>query len=139
MSPYTVNLLGIKCLAAQEIDGDEIEIKFNSQVIWHSGQLKMHEHLPEPQIADEIDFAGGHFHHQGGWSPLPDFNAQNFVFSGLQESSRFELHEEDAFWGDDLLGSAPVSERDAGRGKISIVFSRNGANYILFYEVSASA
>jgi hypothetical protein len=140
--PYTVKLLGMKCLAAQEEDGDEIEIKFNNRVIWNGERVhvRLHERPANSQTVDEIDFAGGRMHNPAsGWSALPGFQDGAFTFSGLEGVSRFELHEEDMGWfgGDDYLGSAPVSERDAGHGKISIVFAKDGANYILYYEVSA--
>ena len=132
---YTVKLLGIKCLAAQELDGDEVCIRFNGSVVWQSGSWKMHERPSKPDTFNEIDFVKGQGRNRDGWVGMSNFNAANFIFGGIQGISRFEIWEEDRRRATDHLGAAPVSVYDAGHGKISIVFNRVGANYMLTYEV----
>lgn len=133
---YTVQLLGIRCLAAQENSGDDVIIKLNGAVIWQSGKLKMHARPTSDQQVSEFDFANGRRHDARGWQMMMPYNPRDFLFMGLYGSSYLELWEDDLLR-DDFLGRSPITIRDAGHGTISISFVRSGGNYLLTYKVIA--
>ena len=133
---YTVQLLGIKCIEAQENGGDEVKVKLNGLTVWESGRLKMHAHPTRDDQVSEFDFANGRRHDTGGWQMITPYNPQDFLFTDQYGDSYLELWEED-FLRDDFLGRSPITARDAAHGSISISFVRNGANYLLMYKVIA--
>lgn len=135
-STYTVQLLGIKCIEAQENGGDDVVIKLNGAVIWQSGKLKMHSRPAHEHQVSEFDFANGRRLGVRGWQMIMPYNPRDFLFTGLYGSSYLELWEED-FLRDDFLGRSPITIRDAGHGTISISFVRDGSNYLLTYKVIA--
>lgn len=135
MPTYTVHLRGIKCLTAQEHDGDEIYITFNRQLVWSSGERKMHERPAGVQF-DEFDFGRGLVHDKEGWKPAPDFHADDYVFPAHEGATSFEVWDADRFFGDDYIGLVPVGAHDAGHGRIQAICAGDGARYTLTYEVS---
>lgn len=135
-SSYTVQLLGIKSLEAQENDGDEVKVKLNGLTVWESGRLKMHHHPTRDDQVSEFDFANGRRLDASGWQMITPYNPKDFLFTGQYGESFLELWEED-FLRDDYLGRSPITPRDAAHGSISISFVRSGANYLLTYKVIA--
>ncbi len=133
---YTVQLLNLRCLEAQENDGDEVIVKFNGAKVWASGRLKMHHHPRKDHHVSEFDFAGGRRHGTQGWQMLMPYNPKDFEFAGQVGESYLELWEED-FFRDDFLGRSPITAGDAEHGHITIAFVRDGANYLLTYRVTA--
>ncbi len=130
---YSVQLLSLRCIESLELDGDEIELKFNDQTIWSSGKTKMH---PRPTHADHIkqfDFATGKVYGVNGWSFATSLKPGAFIFNNLVNETRFELWEHDIR---ENLARSPVSASDAGHGNISIVFAKDGARYVLTYRVT---
>jgi hypothetical protein len=136
-SGFTVQVINLKCLEAQENDGDEIELRFNGAVIWRSGKLKMHHRPSSGDQVSEFDFAGGRRLGSAGWQMLMPYNPGDFRIKGVRGEAYFEIWEQDRLSRDDFLGRSPVSARDAGRGQISIVFRRDGGHYLLTYRVTA--
>ena len=131
---YTVQLLSLKCLTAQENDGDEIIVKLNGASIWKSGKLKMHHSPSGEQQVSEFDFSNGRRCNGRSWQMMMPYNPKDFLFSGLRGNSYLELWEDD-FWRDDFLGRSPITAYDALHGTISISFMREGGNYLLTYKV----
>jgi hypothetical protein len=130
---YSVQLLSLRCLESQELNGDEIELKFNDQTIWSSGNMKMHPRPTSAQQIKQFDFATGKVYGRNGWAFATPFTTSAFTFYNLVNETRFELWEQDTH---ETLAKSPVSARDAGHGNISIVFARDGARYILTYRVT---
>lgn len=133
---YSVQLISLRCIDSLDLDGDEIELKFNGQTIWSSGKLKMH---PRPANAHQIrqfDFESGKIEGPNGWEFVSPFSRGGFVFNNLSSDAHFELWEHDNLTGDEHLARSPVSARDAGHGNISIVFAKDGGRYVLTYRVT---
>ncbi|MBZ0294355.1 MAG: hypothetical protein K8L99_17465 [Anaerolineae bacterium] len=134
MDTYTVQLLWLKCVQSQENDGDEIYIKFNGRKVWSTWAQKMHSH-PTGIHFDEINFESGRLHQQAGWTPMKKFDASAYRFSGLSGDSMFEVWDANRFLPDDFLGRTPVRAADAEHGHIQAVCARDGAHYVLTYQV----
>lgn len=132
---YTVRLLAIKCIGAQELEGDEIYIRFNGATVWSTWELKMH-HQPHGHQFDEFDFEQGRLHDAEGWKRVEPFEAEQFIFPGQSGNGMFEVWDANRFLRDDFLGRAPVSAADAGRGHIQVVCAHDGAHYVLTYTVA---
>jgi len=138
MTTYSVHLLSLRCIEAQELDGDETYIRFNQRKIWSvPGRYRMHEHPRHEHHFDEFDFVNGRLHEKDGWKEVKPFQAADFVFSGQTAESSFQIWEADFFTPDDNLGRTNVSANDIGRGSISVAFNADGARYILTYQVVA--
>lgn len=133
---YNLQLIAIKCIEAQELNGDEVVIKLNGAKVWQSGRYRLHPRPTHDDQVSEFDFAGGRRHGAAGWEMLTPYNPKDFVFTSLSGDSLFEVWEAD-FLRNDFLGRSPITERDAGRGQIAISFVRDGANYLLTYQVTA--
>jgi len=137
---HTLQLLGLRCINAQENDGDEIMLKVDGQTIWRAdSQLnrKMH-HKPSKQIeVSEFDFVRSRALGMNGWRDEPKMRPDDFRFSGLTGPIELELWEEDFFLrgGNDLLGKVTISPAQAGQGKIEIVIQDQHASYALTFEV----
>jgi hypothetical protein len=131
---YTVQVISLRCIESLELDGDDIELKFDGNTIWSSGKLKMHPRPTTGNQIRQIDFANGKIYGIYGWMYASPFDPDGFVFKNMVADSNFELCERDAL-GDEALAKSPVSTRDAGHGNISIVFAKDGARYVLTYCV----
>jgi hypothetical protein len=130
---YSVQLVSLRCIESLELNGDEIELKFNGQTIWTSGKAKMHSRPTHTFQFKQFDFATGKVYGLNGWQAAIPFAPSDFVFNNLINESRFELWEHDSH---ENLARSPVSARDAGHGNISIVFAKDGARYVLTYRVT---
>jgi hypothetical protein len=133
---YTLRLLSLQCLQAQESDGDEIYLKLNNAEIWRFAPDKMTQDLTQKHSADHVDFAGARKHTREGWQAMPALDPNAFVFTGLTGTSVLQVWDDDLLLGDDLLGEAQLTVQDAERGDIAIVFQRDGGHYRLIYQVS---
>lgn len=131
---YTVQLIAIKCIEAQELNGDEVLLKLNGVTVWQSGRWHLHHHPTRDDQVSEFDFTNGRRLGAAGWEMLTPYNPKDYIFTNLSGDAVLELWEED-FLGNDFLGRSPITERDAGRGYITVAFVRDGANYLLTYQV----
>ncbi len=129
---YTVQLISLRCIESLELDGDDIELKFDGNTIWSSGKLKMHPRPSNGYQIKQFDFTNGKIYGIYGWMYASPFEPASFVFNHLSNDTKFELWEH----GDESLAKSPVSARDAGHGNISIVFAKDGARYVLTYRVT---
>ena len=135
---YTISLLNVKCLVAQEYDGDEIYITVNGQKVWSvSGDYAMHHRPTKPHQMKEVDFVAGRYRSTGDWRPLPAYDPAAVVVTGLTEPGQLQVWDHDNFSRDDFFGKIVFSENDAGRGHITGVAARDGAHYVVIYEVVA--
>lgn len=134
---YTLRLIRLECIQAQEFDGDEAYLTLDGRQIWAAGRVKMNQTLSRPHQCSEVDFASGQLLMAEGWVPMPSSADESFTFSGLEGETILRLWDSDRLTSDDLLGETPIAERDSGRGHISVLFTRDGARYRLTYEVEA--
>ncbi|MBC7811743.1 MAG: hypothetical protein H7175_11380 [Burkholderiales bacterium] len=141
MSSFTLHLLSLKCVQAQELDGDEAYIRYNGVMIWAAEPMRMSHRTKDAtgQLFDEFNFMTGQYHTPQGWVSGEIFEERAFVFEGQTEPGVVELWEDDSFLrgGDDFLGKVSVGTQDIGRGHITTSFEQDGASYLLTYEVTA--
>lgn len=111
----TLTLKNLYCIETEDWTGaDEPYLRVNGSTKW-KGSLNDEE---------DVDL----FNKSG--NPLQiSFNGQATI----------SLHDDDFGWfdDDDFLGSWKVSSQEIGRGDQHAFFNRDGANYILTYEVTA--
>lgn len=119
---YTLQLLRLECLMAQERGGDEPYLTLNDQLIWEIPSGKhMHHHPDKPNLLAMVDFE------------------DTLIFTNLRGENVIRLFEADFLNPDDSLGMTPVALRDAAGGEIQIVFDREGAEYKLIYRVQSES
>jgi hypothetical protein len=132
---FSIHLLRLECLGAQEVDGDETYMKVNSVVTWRSAPDKMH-HVPEfDNHVAEYDFVEGRKRSHNGWVAMTPFDASAFVLRDCQGTVTVEIWDADTLTGDDSFGATPIDSTQAAGGEISVMFQRDGANYRLTYRV----
>ena len=132
---YTLKLVALECLQAQEIDGDEIYLKLNDQRIWASDPDKMGAADQPDPLVSQYDFTEGRRQTRQGWLPISDYQSEQFVFRNQSGDGVLQLWEADPLTRDDLLGQTPLSEQQAVGGTIAVVFQRSGAHYRLTYQI----
>jgi hypothetical protein len=132
---YTLRLLTLECIQAQEIDGDEAYLTMNGRKVWSVGRDRMSQDLSHAHRCSEVDFAGGRKLTHEGWITMSPFDPGEFIFGGLSGTMVVQLWDDDRLTRDDLLGETPISEADIGHGHISVLFTRDGARYRLTYQV----
>lgn len=115
---YTLQLLRLECMRAQERGGDEPYLTLNNQRIWEIPAGKHMHHRPDkPNLVAAVDFE------------------DTLIFTNLHGENILRLFEADLLNPDDSLGMTPIAPVDAGGGVIQIVFDRDGAEYKLIYRV----
>lgn len=134
---FTLHLEGLRCVTAQEADGDEIYLMVDERQVWSVGTRRMTDQPADAEQISEVDFVNGRWRTLNGWESFPNFEAGEFVIPVQGEAARIELRERDLLLGDDVIGGANVMPEDAGRGQIQLAFTAEGAHYMLMYRVSA--
>ena len=136
-SPFTLQLVSLRCLTAQEDDGDEIYVNVDDRTVWSVGTLRMTDRLSDDEQISEIDFVHGQVHTRNGWQAMQTFDGDDFRVAVTADYARLQLCERDMLLGDDLLGEAVITAADGERGKIQLAFTAEGAHYTLTYQVTA--
>ena len=134
---FTLRLMLLECFQAQELNGDEIYIKLNDQVIWtwERSRTRFSHDVSRPDVIDRLDFAGARQRGGQGWQSVHELDPNAFVFSDLSGTAILELWDADTLTRDDLFGRTPIRLLDAGRGDIAVLFQDQGARYRLTYQV----
>jgi hypothetical protein len=135
---YTLRLLWLECVQAQELDGDEIYLKLGDLLVWKAHPLKMHD---TPQTDKQIraaDFENGRVLGREDWRDMDDFQASQFTIPIMAGEHVLYLWEQDVLTSDDRLGETPISIRDESHGDIMVTFNRDGARYQLKYRVDGA-
>jgi hypothetical protein len=140
---YTLSLILLECLEAQEFDGDEPYLKLNGEMIWNwdlAGR-KMHDTLTSKQWTNVFDFRTGKFRTLEGWQTSPNYDAGQFEITGCTGETRLELWESDHHevlrGDDDFLGELVVTSANVRLGEQIIVFNQSNAMYQLTYRVTS--
>lgn len=134
---YTIRLIALECLRAEELDGDEIFIKCNGVKVWAAHPDRMRAVIEDNNFVNHFDFAEGRKHTREGWLSLDPFSPDMFAIEVESGSAVLQLWEADTLTSDDLFGQTPVDASQASGGSISVMFQRLGANYRLTYRVEA--
>ncbi len=134
---YTIHLIALECLKAEELHGDEVFIKCNGVKVWEAHPDRMRAVIEDNNFVDHFDFVGGRKHNREGWHALDPFDPETFTISVESGGVALQLWEADTLTSDDFFGQTPVDETQASGGNISVVFQRLGANYRLTYRVEA--
>ena len=135
MTSFTLRLIGIRCVTAQEANGDELTLQIDGETVWSAAPFHMSQHLSNLTRISEVDFEQGRRLTMNGWEAIPNFDAASMTFPNRESSTSIRLYEHDRF-GDDFLGEVIAGTRDAGGGRIQIAFTQDGAHYILMYQVT---
>jgi hypothetical protein len=136
--PLTLQLVSLRCLTAQENDGDEIYVQVDGRTLWSVGTLRMSDRLSDDQQTNDVDFLHGQFHTRNGWQAMQTFDGDDFRAPLSGDYAQVRLCERDLLLGDDLLGEAIITAADAERGKIQLAFTAEGAHYTLTYALTRS-
>ncbi len=134
---YTMQLLSLECIEAQELDGDEIYITLNRQTLWKAHPEKMINKPTHKRQVRSYDFANGRKLMADGWHADPALQLGALPLPVQDGEVHLQVWDKDFLTSDDLLGDAVISARDAGRGMIMVVFERDGGHYNLTYRVDA--
>ncbi|MDX2162427.1 MAG: hypothetical protein SF162_13955 [bacterium] len=132
---YTLHIVQVECIEAQETDGDELYITLDDRMIWQARPFTLHHHPSTDRQLKAVHFAGSRRLTRDGWISETDTPVQQLVIPDLSGTHTLRLWDHDVLTSDDLLGENPVALTDAGRGTIQVVFTRDGARYHLSYRV----
>lgn len=136
-SIYIFRLISIECIQAQTPTGDTVRITRDDATIWESSPYTMHQTPSHEQQISAFDFAGGRKELSAqDWQADENFNVNSLIFTAQTGESHLELLLDGA---SESLADAVISAKDAGRGNIMIVCSRENVLYHLVYRVDAEA
>ncbi len=138
MPAFTLQLVSLRCVTAQENAGDEIYVNVDGLTLWSVGGLRMHQGLSDDQQIDEVDFVHGQLHTRDGWVAMQSFEPDNYRAEITADRAQLRLHERDMLLGDDLLGEAVITAADAASNTITLAFTAEGAHYMLAYQVTTA-
>lgn len=133
-STFTLQLISLRCIQAQEMDGDEIYIDVGGHTVWSVGTMRM---MSTPRTAEdisEVDFVAGRIHTLTGWQPFPGFEPDHYRIPVDGEGIEVRILERDMLLGDDLIGDVIIPVTDTGKGAIQLAFTAEGAHYVFNYE-----
>ncbi len=142
-SSYTLNLILLECLQAQEFDGDEPYLKLNGESIWSWDLVgrKMHDTLNAKAWTNAFDFRTGKFRTLEGWEASANYDPGQFDFNGLTGKTSVELWEADEHevlrGDDDFLGEMILTIDNARMGEQVAVFNQSDAMYQLTFRLTA--
>jgi hypothetical protein len=139
--PYTLEIIALECLKNQELDGDEIVIKFNDKVMfhWEDTGYRWAAELKLEDWTNFYNFRTNRMATMNGEIEVEAYKDFGFVLSGLTGNSVIGLWESDEgnfFRGeDDDLGQLTVNEASALNEVQTHDFTGEGAHYRLSYAV----
>ncbi len=140
---HTFSLVKLVCTHAQESGGDEPFIRVDGRTIWRitDAGRTMHHDPTRPKEVDTYNFRDCTVHDHNGWHPAVGYQPEDFVFTGLTGDLSIELWEADLLLrgGDDYLGGTVITLEKADQGEVEMVIYKDGATYVLTYEVTAEA
>lgn len=142
-STYTLNLVLLECLQAQELDGDEPYLKMNDERIWSwdlAGR-KMNDTLNAKAWTNAFDFRTGRFRTLEGWEDSANYDAGQFEFKALTGKTSIQLWEADEHevlrGDDDFLGEMVLTIDNVRMGEQVAVFNQSDAMYQLTFRLTA--
>jgi len=144
MSTFTLRLLSLRCIQAQEGDGDEIYLKLNSETIfsWDKIGRKFRNQIRNNKQTASFDFRKCRFSTGKGDQDTDAYTPDQFEFVDQTEPMTFELWESDAneflLGGDDNLGQLVVTIADAQPGEIAHGFMLSDAEYEFRYTLTVN-
>ncbi len=137
---YTLRLLSLKCIQAQEADGDEIYAKLNGEIIfsWSRLGLKFYSAIKTEKHTNDFDFQSCQYATSTGVAATTAYAPEDFEFADLEGEQIFELWESDEEeflrGDDDFLGEVVISESTLGEQTVK--FTLEGADYELRFIVT---
>ncbi|MFZ4813513.1 MAG: hypothetical protein ACOYL5_03175 [Phototrophicaceae bacterium] len=139
--PYSIEFISLQCLKNQELDGDEIYLKFNDQVVFHWEDTGYHwaAELLIDDLTDYYDFRANLLRTKQGNIAVGAYADYGFLFSGLEGESRVELWESDEGnvfrGGDDDLGTLRITEANISNEAQQAQFTLQNTHYVLTFGV----
>lgn len=126
---FTVRLVSLRCVMAQEEDGDEVLIFANKTLLWSPGGAQMIEVPSLKHHVVEFDFANRRKLTTGGWVPFESFDSTTTSLEDQTEPVLIQLRERDMLLGDDVLGEVSVTAASKGTTRHNL--NAEGAQYEL--------
>jgi hypothetical protein len=126
---FTVRLMSLRCVMAQEEEGDEVLIFANGSLLWSPGGAQMIEVPALKHHVVEFDFANRRKLTVNGWVPFEDFDSTTTSLEDQSEPVIIQLRERDMLLGDDVLGEVNVSTANKGTTRHNL--NAEGAQYEL--------
>jgi hypothetical protein len=132
---YTLTLISLECIQAHAPAGDFVRLMRDDATLWESSPYKMHPSPTDARQISDFDFAEAR---KGitpqAWQADTNFDADALIFVGQSGESHLKVClAQDA----ESLADTVISAKDAGRGNILIVCSRENVLYHLVYRVDA--
>jgi hypothetical protein len=143
--PYTLEIISLECLKNQELDGDEIVIKFNDKVMfhWEDTGYRWAVDLKLEDWTNFYNFRTNKMRTTAGEIDVPAYADFGFAISGLTGKNVVVLWESDEgnlFRGDDdKLGQLVVDESSIADVAQVHEFTDDGAHYRMVYAVTPDA
>lgn len=141
---YALELIALQCFKNQELDGDEIVVKFNGQVIfhWEDTGYRWAAELVLDDFTDFYNFRENVMRTKAGMVPVPAYADHGFLVSGLTGDTVIELIESDEGnlfrREDDELGKFAVNEGNISNEMFTYDFTGEGAHYRMTFAVMPS-
>ncbi|MEO0561183.1 MAG: hypothetical protein AAF125_03665 [Chloroflexota bacterium] len=142
---YTLEIIALECLKNQELDGDEIVIKFNDQVMfhWEDTGYRWAAELKLDDWTNFYNFNTNKLRTMNGEVFVEAYADHGFLLEGLEGENVIGLWESDEgnlFRGqDDDLGQLVINEASASNEMQTHDYTGEGAHYRLTYAVVAEA
>ena len=139
--PYALEILALECLKNQELDGNEIVIKFNDKTMfhWEDTGYRWAAELKLEDWTNYYDFRNNRMRTMAGDVEVDAYKDFGFLLRGLTGQHKIELWESDegnVFRGeDDHLGSLVVDESSAANVAQTHDFTGEKTHYRLTYAV----
>jgi hypothetical protein len=135
---FTLKLLSLECIQAQEFEGDEPYLTLNDVRVWEVGRNEhMHQFPKQPNTYSAVDFASGRKLTRLGWENMQSFNPAHYIFEKRTGELVLSLWEADRLNADDHIASTPITLADSKGGTITAMLNGDGASYRLTYRVEA--
>lgn len=139
--PYSLEIIALQCIKHQEMDGDEIVVKFNDQIMfhWEDTGYRWASTLVTDDVTDFYNFRTNMMRTKAGDVPAEAYADYGFLLTGLSGNNTIQLVESDEGslfrGGDDNLGKLTVSEANIANEMQQADFTGEGAHYRLTFAV----
>ncbi len=140
---FTLHLMTLDCHASQEMDGDEIYMKLNGEIIftWKGVGRKFSDSIKNSDLVDQYDFRIAKARAVEGMV-AGDYQPSDFVIQTDDASLKIELWESDEGefmrGDDDFLGETVVTAEESSQNQVTKFFKRKEVDYELTYRVTTN-
>lgn len=140
---YALEIIALECIKNQELDGDEIIIKFNDKVMfhWEDTGYRWAAELKLEDWTNFYNFRTNKMNTMAGEIEVDAYKDYGFVLQGIEGQTIIGLWESDEgnlFRGeDDDLGQLHIDESMSSNQAQTYDFTGEGAHYRMTFAVVA--